>query len=413
MIKNFDDDTKHQVHKFWMTQPVPGSQYQSLVQESQTQSSDINLQILESGPIETKSLSEIKKDSYKLPDSYKWVTLDMTNDQDIDDIFILLAEHYVEDSDNMFRFCYSRDFLKWALMCPNKDPAFLVGVRMVNSSQKLVSFISGVRINIRIQDRVIPMVEINFLCIHKNLRKHRLAPVLIKEITRIGNLAGIWQAVYTAGIELPGCVTRHRYLHRPLNPKKLIECGFSQLKPRMTLSRTIKLHHIPDEPQIPGFRPLEHNDVHDACNKLNEYLKQFKIAQCFDENEFTHWFIARPNVVNTYVVQNPLDGQLTDMISFYHIPSTIIGNKRHKTLNAVYLFYFFLSDKTSINQLMLDGLIMAKKLGIDVFNALDLMDNKLFFEDLKFGVGSGYLHYYFYNWKCIGTQPQDVGIILF
>jgi len=37
------------------------------------------------------------------------------------------------------------------------------------------------------------MVEINFLCVHKKLRSKRLAPVLIKEITRRVNLKGIWQ----------------------------------------------------------------------------------------------------------------------------------------------------------------------------------------------------------------------------
>ena len=46
-------------------------------------------------------------------------------------------------------------------------------------------------------------VEINYPCVHKRLRTKRLAPVLIKEITRRVNLAGIFQAVYTAGVVLP------------------------------------------------------------------------------------------------------------------------------------------------------------------------------------------------------------------
>ena len=47
------------------------------------------------------------------------------------------------------------------------------------------------------------MVEINFLCVHKKLRSKRLAPVLIREITRRVNCKGIFQAVYTAGVVLP------------------------------------------------------------------------------------------------------------------------------------------------------------------------------------------------------------------
>ena len=51
--------------------------------------------------------------------------------------------------------------------------------------------------------RVQKMVEINFLCVHKKLRSKRVAPVLIREITRRVNCRGIFQAVYTAGVVLP------------------------------------------------------------------------------------------------------------------------------------------------------------------------------------------------------------------
>jgi len=57
------------------------------------------------------------------------------------------------------------------------------------------------------------MVEINFLCVHKKLRLKRMAPVLIKEITRRVNLEGIFQAVYTAGVVLPGIVSKCRYVY--------------------------------------------------------------------------------------------------------------------------------------------------------------------------------------------------------
>ena len=44
----------------------------------------------------------------------------------------------------------------------------------------------------------------------------------------------------------------------------------------------------------------------------------------------------------------------------------------------------------------------------DVFNALDLMDNKEFLEKLKFGIGDGNLQYYLYNWRCPGMNTQQV-----
>ena len=47
----------------------------------------------------------------------------------------------------------------------------------------------------------------------------------------------------------------------------------------------------------------------------------------------------------------------------------------------------------------------------DVFNALDLMENKEFLEKLKFGIGDGNLQYYLYNWKCPFMEPEKVSYL--
>lgn len=43
-----------------------------------------------------------------------------------------------------------------------------------------MAFISGIPMQTRVDAQELPMVEINFLCVHKKLRHKRLAPVLIK-----------------------------------------------------------------------------------------------------------------------------------------------------------------------------------------------------------------------------------------
>lgn len=48
---------------------------------------------------------------------------------------------------------------------------------------------------------------------------------------------------------------------------------------------------------------------------------------------------------------------------------------------------------------------------MDVFNALDLMDNEQFLQALKFGIGDGNLQYYVYNWKCPSMLPKKVSFI--
>jgi glycylpeptide N-tetradecanoyltransferase len=105
------------------------------------------------------------------------------------------------------------------------------------------------------------------------------------------------------------------------------------------------------------------------------------------------------------------DGKATDFFSFYHLPSTIIGHPKHNILRAAYSYYNVATTVT-MKDLFRDALIMAKSMNVDVFNCLDLMENKQVFEDLKFGVGDGNLQYYLYNWKCPEIEANETGLVL-
>lgn len=194
-------------YKFWSTQPVPKLDEKIEANES----------------IEpNKEISEIQVEPDALPDAFKWDTLNLNDPLVLTELYTLLNENYVEDDDAMFRFDYQPDFLKWALQPPGWRQEWHVGVRVAKSGL-MVGFISAIPGHVWIYDKVEKIVEINFLCVHKKLRAKRLAPVLIKEITRRVHLTGIFQAVYTAGVVLPKPVATCRYWHRSLNPKKLIE----------------------------------------------------------------------------------------------------------------------------------------------------------------------------------------------
>jgi len=72
-----------------------------------------------------------------------------------------------------------------------------------------------------VEGKLLNMAEINFLCVHSKLRTKRMAPVLIKEVTRRINLKEVWQAVYTAGKYIPAPISESNYYYRCLNFKKL------------------------------------------------------------------------------------------------------------------------------------------------------------------------------------------------
>mmetsp|Transcript_29012 Transcript_29012/g.90428 ORF Transcript_29012/g.90428 Transcript_29012/m.90428 type:complete len:489 (-) Transcript_29012:107-1573(-) len=389
-------------HPFWDTQPVPsiGSDYGQ-----------------DSGPIdEVKTPEEVRDEPYVLPAQFEWCTVDIDDEAEAREIYLLLSENYVEDDDSMFRFDYSVPFLRWALKPPGYLRSWHLGVR-VKSSCKLVGFITGIPANIQAAsapdqayEPTIKMVEINFLCVHKKLRSKRLAPVLIKEITRRVNKENVWQAVYTAGVVLPRPVSECRYYHRSLNPKKLIEVGFSHLGPRMTMARTIKLYKVPETTQLPGMRQMQPRDVQRVADLVIGYLKKFPLHPEFTPDEVGHWMLPREGVVYSYVREDSA-GEVTDVCSFYSLPSTILGNDKYNLLKAAYS-YWNVATTVPLHELMYEALILAKQHDFDVFNALNVMENDQFLKELKFGIGDGFLQYYLYNWKCPKIEPSGIGLVL-
>lgn len=138
------------------------------------------------------------------------------------------------------------------------------------------------------------------------------------------------------------------------------------------------------------------------------------------------------------------------MFSFYSLPSSVLDSDKFSTLEAGYLFYYATDAafddasstssaataaagssttmktqhtslspaeqqdeqgvtnwaeetpdtksklKTRLNHLMQDMLILAKRQNFDVLNCLTVMDNPLFLNEQKFGVGDGMLRFYLF-----------------
>ena len=161
-------------------------------------------------------------------------------------------------------------------------------------------------------------------------------------------------------------------------------------------------------------------DVPAACKLACEYLRKFSVAPVFNEPDFAHWLLPRDGVISSFVVevrqrqprndaavavpppsaqvctifhavrtllrcrgipqfappsprpsnnnpassrviaQDPVSHEITDMISYYTLPSTIVNHPEHSLLKAAYSFYN-VAAKTPLHQLMKDALILAKK----------------------------------------------------
>ena len=387
-------------YPFWETQPV--LQF--------NKESDIKF-----GEIwKDHKVEDLQKTPFELPEKgLEWKDVDMNQQNEIDKLYEFLKTNYVEDEDHMFRFDYSKDFLKWHLTSPNYCPEWLISIVQLDTKKnkkKMVGFIAGIPIKVCIHGYDIELAEIDFLCVKKEFRNKGLAPLLIREVSRRIHMRNKWWAVYTSGTMLPKPFSETTYYHRNLNVKKLVDVHFTYLPHNMNMARAKTLYKLPTELPFSGFRPMEEKDVDQVYVLLENFEKQFKVHGYYDKDQVKHWFIPRKNVVYSYVRENS-ENKITDFISFYSLPSSILQHESYKKLMAAYSF-FNINTTLTVKEIMKCALILAKNAGFDVFNCLNIMNNEEAFTDLLFGKGGGKLKYYFWNFVCPYTEPKDLSLVL-
>ena len=70
----------------------------------------------------------VKKLTFTFFPGFEWHEVDLNDDKEAQAVYKLLAENYVEDDDNMFRFDYSIEFLRWTLTPPGNYKDWIIGV---------------------------------------------------------------------------------------------------------------------------------------------------------------------------------------------------------------------------------------------------------------------------------------------
>lgn len=382
-------------HNFWKTQPIVKTE---IIPDA------------EFGPIEIPKIEDIRKEPYNLPDGFEFHTLNLNDDNELLSVQTFLNNNYLELDDDNMRFAYSLESIKWITMCPNYFPELFISVRTVNSKQ-IIATIFGIPVKVKVFDKIMNQVEIDLLCVSKKFRNKRLAPMMIKEVTRRTNLRGIFQAVYTASLNLPNKLSTIKYYHRIINVKKISSIGFYTL-PNDKLSIYEKLYKV-NMPKIHNLymvRQLELKDIDICLEKLNNHLKKFNLTHVFDKDVFTHYFMPKNDIIYTYVVEK--DNIITDMISFFIINNTVLNNKDYSEYKAGYLYYYF-NESLKLEELINICFYYAKTNKIDVFNILNMFDLNDVIDKCKFLAGTGSLNYYLYNYKCNYIESNKVGLPMF
>ncbi|GKT37064.1 Glycylpeptide N-tetradecanoyltransferase 1 [Aduncisulcus paluster] len=438
-------------HKFWKTMPVPQTKEEISKQKGE----------LVSG-LEHKGI--VPTEPSRLPAGFEWSDLNLSDlhGKDMTDLYEFLRDNYVSDEGNL-RFDYSPETIHWVLFGPGSKSEYHIAVRLADS-KKIVGFIGAIPAHIRVNDKSVFLVEINFLCVHISLRSKRLAPVLIKEARRRANVNRIFQAIYTAGIVVPTPIISPRFFHRLLQPKKCIKCGFAAVSSDDSEAAFTLRHELPrifDNPLFTGTKYKDRFEVTLFIKKdqpevqalTSKYLSQFKVAPDYSKKEFAHTYLPRDEVVYTYCVydnefeeipkedakeegEKEIEEEIAEMpvtkkcrklvamFSFYIVRSTVLKPpeeaKEDPSYNHIAVAYsqcICVDDSASVitkEIVMTKALYLARDKGCDVFNALTMSDHTLrFFKYLNFVPGDGILNYYLFNYS-VGDeiQPKDVHVIL-
>lgn len=69
------------------------------------------------------------------------------------------------------------------------------------------------------------------------------------------------------------------------------------------------------------FREMLTKDIPQVYKLLKEYLKNFKLAPKYKQEEVAHMLLPKKDVIYTYVVESGETKEVTDFVSFYRIPS--------------------------------------------------------------------------------------------
>lgn len=385
-------------HTFWKNKPVPDyNEFSTTISEID----DISKRKIYTNDI-----------SLKLPNGFKWKILNILDELDINNIIIFLKKYY-EEYENIYRE-YNKEFIRWYI-----GDGFILG--MESDIYGLCGIIGVIYRNTTIFDKTKKMAEINFLCVHKKLRKKNMASIMIDEVSRIICKSNIYQGIYITEYIVPTPITQIKYYYRPINFQKLFNLGFFNIEKNYLLNNKLqstlqqiqyfKIYELPHYKYVEA-KPIHYKEIY---NIYCEMTNTFNIYNNYTENEFNKVMFDN-KIINTFVYLK--DDKVIDFGSFYSLSYNIKGSI--ETINVCYLYLYstnILNAYENINNLIKH----ANQLNFDVFYIANNMwtgDALLINEEekeeeervyeLKFQKGIKKRGYHFFNLKCPKIKPKQL-----
>lgn len=347
---------------------------------------------------------------YILPKEYEWYSIDIHSLDERKEYMQFLHENYLEDINNIIRVIYSEEFILWYFGCQERVGTTILCVR-AKRSKKIVGTISGLVQEVKIGSQVEIAPFINFLCVHKNLRDKRLAPLLIKELIRYGFANKICNmAIFSSAKYLPiPNIGISRIYSRYLSPLKLLKNHFISLPSTYTkFSNPIemfdKTFKLPIDIQNPRIRKYQDSNLEKVYSLYLQIQDSHSVVPIFSEKELSYWIQPRGNTVYTYVEHDGENKEILSFWSFYRVTYKIL--KSGETVECAFLSYFWCKNNPIEN--MKDILSIAKNEDFDLFNCYEMSNISPFIDECKFYESSDCLTFYPFNFFSGQINPEKI-----
>jgi len=254
---------------------------------------------------------------------------------------------------------------------------------------------------------------VNFLCLGREYRKKKLAPVMIREITERVNRKGIYKAVFTAGEKLPRALTTSRYYHKVIRKEGLIKKGFCD-------PEDIESEGTEGEICIEGddldtwagsadrkntLRRARADEVEKVCEMYRRKYSKLEMFCDFTPEQFRYYVCTREGVSACLVNEDA-----TEFVSLFFIDTRVVEGSG--TIRTAYLYYYYGKDTHKLMRRLVEHLKAEN--ACDVLNALCQEQNTE--EALTregFLKGDGDLCYYLFNGESRKIEEKENGFISF
>lgn len=354
-----------------------------------------------------------------LPAGFEWVELDPSKESDVKRLTAFLDANALQDTEEQFKLGWTVAHIERQLkykVPPAKNAAeakkllkplwAAVQTNGATGPKNLIAFIAAVPAHLRLWSKVEPFYMVRQLCVHRKMRGHRVARVIVKELSRrVHHLGNSQQectpAFFTLGVPMPfKMLVNHGAYHRTFQHDRFTSAG---LKPTIDRKDATTANYK----MLENVRLLEPKDLVVVFPFVCTFLERFKVALAYTGAEFAHRYLPRPGCTYSYVHWDKTNTKPLGFFSFSELHYDMLAlDSLVKQLRIAYTDIIFPVSNLDLAKSML---VAASEAGFDELEIGSNAEHQQLInqEDLHFKPGTGKAFHYIHNWICDDIEPKD------